>query len=230
MYHSIDVNPQKGDRLTVTPEAFERQMRFFKEHKYNVISLEDAADIIKNKKKAPPRTVVVTFDDGYKNNYTYAFPVLKKYNFPATIFVVINDMGYLGGIGLSWDEILAMQASNLITIGSHTFTHPLLTEVTSSSERLKNEIEGSKIALEAKLGRKVNSFCYPAGRFNEKIKQVVIEAGYKAAVVTNPGNKIFDDDVFAIKRLRISQNCDNLFIFWVETSGYYNFMRELNHK
>ncbi len=229
MYHSIDLNPQKEDRLTVPPEVFERQMRFLKEHNYNVITLEEAADIIKNKRKAPAGAIVITFDDGYKNNYTYAFPILKKYNFPATVFVIVNEMNDPAGVCLSWDDISAMQASGLITIGSHTFTHPLLTELTSQ-ERIKNEIAGSKIALEEKLGREVNAFCYPAGRFNEKIKQVVIDAGYQVAVATNPGKKSSDDDIFAFKRLRISRNCDNLFVFWVETSGYYNFMREIRHK
>jgi len=229
MYHSIDLSQSKEVLLTVTPEVFERQMRFLKEHNYQVITLEEVADIIKNKKKVPARAVAITFDDGYKNNYTYAFPVLKKYNFPATIFVIINEMGAPAGNSLTWDDILSMQASGLITIGSHTLTHPLLTELTSA-ERIKNEIEGSKKALEEKLGREVNTFCYPAGRFNGKIRQVVIDAGYKVAVVTNPGKKTSDSDIFAIKRLRISRNCDNLFVFWIETSGYYNFIRELNHK
>ena len=229
MYHSVDLNPSKEDRLTLSPEVFDKQMRFLKEHNYNVITLEEVADIIRNKKKAPARAIAITFDDGYKNNYTYAFPVLKKYNFPATIFVIINEIGRPAGDRLSWDNISAMQASGLVAIGSHTFTHPLLTELVSQEE-IKYEIEGSKKALEEKLGREVSIFSYPSGRFNEKVRQAVIDAGYKIAVATNPGKKFSDSDIFAIKRLRISQNCDNLFIFWVETSGYYNLMRENRYK
>lgn len=229
MYHSIDLSPDRENRLIVPPEVFDRQMRFLKENHYNVISLEEAADIVRNKKKAPARAVAITFDDGLENNYVNAFPILKKYNFPATIFVIAGFVEKTGEETLSWNQIMEMQASGLVTIGSHSLTHPLLTEVTSP-ERLKSEVEDSKRILEEKLGKKVNTFCYPAGRFNEKVRQAVVDAGYKAAVVTNPGRKIPDDDVFLMKRLRISRNCDNLFVFWVETSGYYNLIRERNHK
>jgi hypothetical protein len=84
--------------------------------------------------------------------------------------------------------------------------------------------------LEEKLGRPISAFSYPEGRFNNKIKQLVMYAGYTVAVATNPGKRFANDDIFALKRLRISANCNNLFIYWVETSGYYNFMRERRHK
>jgi len=229
MYHSINPNAQKDNRLVITPQAFARQMRFLKKHNYNVITLEKAADIIKNKKKAPANTIVLTFDDGYKDNYTYAFPILKKYGFPATLFIIIDEVGRPEGDMVSWDDIYAMQASGLVTIGSHTFRHPYLIDLTSR-EDIRREIQDSKKVLEIKLGRKVDAFCYPAGRFNKEIRQIVIDSGYKIAVATNPGKEIPDDDVFALKRLRISQNCANLFIFWIETSGYYNLIRENRKK
>lgn len=225
MYHSVTPQATRENRISITVKAFERQMRFLKEHNYNVVTLETARDFIKNKNKIPARTVAITFDDGYKDNYTYAFPILKKYNFPATIFIIINEVGRLAGDRLSWNQIRAMQDSGLISIGSHTFNHPILTEV-NSSQQLKNEIFDSKTALEERLGRKITIFSYPSGRFNAKVRQLVIEAGYQMAVATNPGNKYPNDDIFALKRLRISENAGNLFIFWVETSGFYNFMRE----
>jgi peptidoglycan/xylan/chitin deacetylase (PgdA/CDA1 family) len=229
MYHSISPNAQKDDRLTITPETFKRQMDFLKKHRYNVITLKEAVNIIKNKKKAPYHTIALTFDDGYKNNYTYAFPVLKEYNFPATLFIIVNEVGRSQGDRVSWDDIKIMQASGLITIGSHTLNHSYLIDL-ASQEEITNEVRDSKKALEEKLGCKIDVFSYPAGRFNEKIRQVVIDAGYKFAVATNPGKKIPDDDIFAVKRLRISRNCENLFVFWVETSGYYNLMRENRSK
>lgn len=225
MYHSINPHIQKEDRLAITPEMFRKQMRFLRDRHYNVITLGEAADIIRDKKKAPRRTVAITFDDGYKDNYTYAFPVLKEYNFPATMFIIVNEVGREQGDRVSWDDLKAMQASGLVSIGSHTLNHPYLVDLSSQDEVTK-EVRDSKKILEEKLGRKADAFCYPAGRFNEKIRQVVIDSGYKFAVATNPGKKVPDDDIFAIKRLRISQNCANLFVFWVETSGYYNFMRE----
>ncbi len=225
MYHSINPDTQNNSLLVVTPDNFRRQMRFLKEHHYNVVSLEAAADFIKNKKRPPARAIAITFDDGFKDNYTYVLPILKEYNFPATIFIVVNEVGLPPENRLSWDEIHTMQESGLVTFGSHTVSHPNLKGVTSP-EVIKNEIQGSKNILEEKLGRKVETFSYPAGRFTKSARQAVIDAGYKLAVVTSPGKRIPDDDIFLIKRLRISKNCNNLFIFWVETSGYYNLMRE----
>lgn len=225
MYHSINPDRQNNSLLVVTPENFRRQMRFLKEHHYNVVSLEEAADFISNKKRPPPRTIAITLDDGYKDNYTYAFPILKEYNLPATIFIVVNEVGTPVDQRLSWDQIQTLQKSGLITFGSHTLNHPNLAAI-SSAETLKNEIQGSKKILEEKLRRGVETFSYPSGRFSKASRQAVIDAGYKLAVATNPGKRIPDDDIFVIKRIRISKNCNNLFIFWIETSGYYNFMRE----
>ncbi|MDD2679413.1 MAG: polysaccharide deacetylase family protein [Candidatus Omnitrophica bacterium] len=230
MYHSVSPEPNPYMKLlTVKPETFRRQMRFLKERHYNVVPLVEIADLIKNNKKIPPRTLAITFDDGFKDNYTYAFPMLKEYNFPATIFVVINEIGRPEQDRLSWDDIAVMQASGLITFGVHTLTHPYLPGATSQAA-LQKEIAGSKKILEEKLGRKADSFCYPGGRFDAKSRQAVIAAGYSVAVASNPGKRFADNDVFALKRIRISENCANLFIFWVETSGYYNFMRESKYK
>jgi len=226
MYHSVSPKPNPSiELLIVKPETFRRQMRFLKEHNYNVVPLSEIADLIKNNKKIPPRTLAITFDDGYKDNYTYAFPILKEYNFPATVFVIVNEIDRPQQDRLSWEEMAVMQASGLVTFGVHTLTHPYLPEITSPAV-LKKEIEDPKKILEDKLGRKVDSFCYPGGRFDAKSRQAVIATGYSLATASNPGRRFSDQDLFALKRIRISENCSNLFIFWVETSGYYNFMRE----
>lgn len=228
MYHSI--NPKSNpamSRLIVSVQSFERQMHFLKKHNYNILSLESVADLIRNKKKIPPHTIAITFDDGYKDNYAYAFPILKKYHLPATIFIIVNEVGRPDR--LSWDEIKIMQDSGIITMGSHAIGPEPLINIKSESE-LKNQIFNAKKILEEKLLREVNLFSYPEGRFNDKIRQLVIEAGYKAAVATSPGKKFANDDIFALKRLRISPTANNLFVFWIETSGYYNFIREHRHK
>jgi len=92
------------------------------------------------------------------------------------------------------------------------------------------ELADSKRMLESRLGKSVDYLCYPLGAHDDRIKELVKEAGYKAAVATNPGRFKPADDIFAIKRVRISRSSDNLFVFWIETSGYYNFMREHRHK
>lgn len=222
MYHSISV-PAPAKRRVVSIQSFERQMRFLKNHRYNVLPLEELAVLIKDKKKIPPRTLAITFDDGYKNNYNFAFPILKRYNLPATVFVIINEVNRPDR--LSWKEIRAMQNSGIITFGSHTLGPQPLTDIKSEAE-LKSQIFNSKKILEDKLGRPVNMFSYPGGRFNAKIRELVMEAGYKLAVTTSPGKKFPDDDLLALKRLRISSTSDSLFVFWIETTGFYTFIKE----
>ena len=230
MYHSVSYvyNPVMN-RLIVSPKTFERQMGFLKKHNYNVLSLEKAADIIKNKKDFPPRSVVITLDDGYKDNYVYAYPILKKYNLPATIFVIINEIGRPGNDRLSWEEIKEMSDSGIISIGSHCLGPEPLVNI-KSEEEVRKEIFYSKKILEQKLGKRVLCFSYPEGMFNPQIKDLVKQAGYHVAVATSPGRQSADDDMFALKRLRISENAANLFIFWFESSGIYTYLKERKKK
>ena len=225
MYHSVSPLVEKNDRLKITPDNFDRQMHFLRAQRYNIITLEEVADLLRNNKKIPARTIAVTFDDGYRDNYTYAYPILKKYRIPATIFIIVSEVGRVQGDRLFWNKIKDMQSSGLITLGSHTFNHPWLPEV-ASDDILKNEIMGSKKVLEDKIGAKVNSFCYPGGRLNAKIKKTVIDSGYKVAVATKAKGMLSNTDIFALRRIRVSQSSNNLFIFWAQTSGYYNVFQE----
>jgi len=226
MYHSI--NPRQDPcikSLIVSPQIFERQMRFLKSYRYNVVTLEVLAGLIKNKKKIPPRTLALTFDDGYKDNYTYAFPVLKKYNLPATIFIITNEVGRPQNDRLGWDEIKQMRDSGIISFGSHCLGPETLVNIKSEDD-VSREIFDSKMILEEQLGQEVVAFSYPEGRFTTRIRQLVMDAGYKLAVVTSPGKKIASDDVFTLKRLRISSHAGNLAVFWFEASGIYTFIKE----
>ena len=119
-----------------------------------------------------------------------------------------------------------MQESGLITIGSHTIGPEPLINIKSEDE-LKKQIFDSKKILEEKLGRPANLFSYPGGFFNKHIKDLVIAAGYKGAVATSPGKRYPNNDIFALKRLRISESTRNLFVFWFEITGYYKFTQEI---
>jgi len=226
MYHQVLPGAKYEYRLAVSVDTLERQMRFLKRHRYNVITVEELADLIRQKVKIPPRTVAITFDDGYADNYTYAFPILKKYKIPAAFFVITEEIGNAQKKKFGWEEIKEMQDSGVVFFGSHAVGPEPLVNLKSDDE-IKRQIFESKRILEEKLGREVTVFSYPEGGFNAKIRQLVIDAGYKAAVATNPGRDYPDDDVFALKRLRISENAGNLFVFWVESSGLYTFMKEL---
>jgi peptidoglycan/xylan/chitin deacetylase (PgdA/CDA1 family) len=225
-YHSVNpVIEKERNRLIVTPDTFERQMRFLQKHHYNVILVEELARLTKEKKRIPHKTLAITFDDGYKDNYTYAFPILKKYNIPATIFLIINEIGRRENDRLNWQQILTMQESGLINFGSHCLGPEPLVNIKSDA-LLRKEIFDSKKILEGKLNKQIKIFSYPGGFFNDRIRQLVKEAGYDYALTTNPGRKVLDNDIFALKRIRISETGRNLFTFFIQVSGYYNFIRE----
>lgn len=229
MYHSVYPDAPYSNRLAVSTGTFERQMRFLREHRYNVIGLADLAQLTSDKKRIPARTVAITLDDGYMDNYTYAFPILKRYNIPVTVFLIVQEIGRPAGDRLSWEKIKFMQESGLVTIGSHAIGPEPLVNITSREE-VRRQVFSSKKALEERLGSPVTLFSYPEGMFNPEIRTFVIEAGYRAAVATRPGRGYPSNDCFALKRLRISENAANMFVFWVETSGYYTFFKERRRK
>ena len=118
-----------------------------------------------------------------------------------------------------------MQASGLITFGSHGLGPEPLVNL-KSEEELKREIFVSRQALREKLGVEVRVFSYPEGRFNPRIRQLVREAGYSFAVATSPGRNYPADDIFALKRVRVSAKSRNLLLFWLQASGYYIYFKE----
>lgn len=223
MYHSVDEKAQQT-KLSVCPASFDRQMKFLSERNYNVVTLQELVDITEKGRGFSSKTVAITFDDGYENNYTCVFPVIKKYNIPVTIFVVMDKVGREGY--LSWRQIREMTESGLVSVGSHTFNHTYLPDV-SDKGRLRIEIFKSKQLLQMLTGQENIFFSYPLGGFNEKIRKLAIEAGYAGACATNPGGKYPDNDIYAIKRVRVSRTSDNLFVFWIESSGYYTFIKEI---
>jgi peptidoglycan/xylan/chitin deacetylase (PgdA/CDA1 family) len=220
MYHRID-DKAALSKLSVTPGSFRSHMEFLKRHNYNVVHLADLPDMI-GRGNIPHKTIAITFDDGYENNYLNAYPVLKELDLPATIFIspgLIGQDEYL-----TWDQVVEMSESGVITIGSHSMTHRHLPSITE--HRLDIEIFDSKRAIESHIRKEVNTFSYPIGGFNEHVQDKVRKAGYEIAVATNPGKNYPKHDLFAMKRVRISRTSDNLLAFWIETSGFYTWIKE----
>lgn len=224
MYHKIDGN-SAASRLSVSPESFERQMKFLKAHRYNVVRLEDLADMVKDE-RFTAKTIAITFDDGYEDNYRDAYPVLKRLGLPAAIFIIPAMIGADGY--LTWDQVTEMSESGVISIGSHSMTHAWLPD--QPNQKLDIEIVASKRSIESHLTKDVGAFSYPSGGFNQNVRDKVIRAGYKIAVTTNPGKKYPKHDLFAMKRLRISSTSDNLFVFWFEITGFYTWIKEHRDK
>ncbi len=221
MYHNIDQN-WKESKLSVSPQSFKRQMEFLVRNKYNIISLHKLKKLQESGKPIPYKTVAITFDDGYENNYTNGFDVLNKHNIPAAVFVVVDKIGKSGY--MNWRQIEEM-AENNIEIGSHTLSECYLPSIKDEAQ-LKREIYDSKRIIKKRIPEAGDFIAYCSGGFNEKIRQVVIDAGYDGACATNPGKDYPDDDMYAIKRIRISRTSDNLFVFWIETSGFYTWIKE----
>lgn len=222
-YHYI--NNDQGSSLFVRPENFERQMKYLKQHQYHVISLDEFIEGRRQGKSFPRNTVVITFDDGREDNYTAAYPILKKYGFPATIFVITGRVGttYDGADYLKWEQIEEM-ARNGIDFGSHTQNHRYLPEA-SLEERIR-ELDDSKQELEEHIGKSVRHFCYPAGGFTDETMEAVQAAGYHSAVTTNRGFKRHHDNLYSFRRVKIT-NSDGVkpLHFRMKLSGYYYLLR-----
>jgi peptidoglycan/xylan/chitin deacetylase (PgdA/CDA1 family) len=226
MYHKV--SPGKEEKYRINPERFASQMEYLSGKGYQTISPDDLLEFVnpvrsprpgrgrrfkrltsngvKEGKVLPERAVLITFDDGYRNNFTYAYPILKKYNFRVTIFLVTQYIGKKNGWGkgdeeiLSWDEIEEMKRKGF-SFGSHTRTHPNLLEL--SQNKILSEIRDSKRILEEKLGEQVNFFAYPYGKFNPRIVEMVKRAGYLGALSTLPGKNGVGEDSFLLRRILI---------------------------
>lgn len=207
-YHKVN-DQCELDVLSVPAKLFKEQMLFLAKRGYTTLCLDDLPLYYAGKLPLPNKPVVITFDDGHKDNYTYVYPVLKKYGFTATIFLISRLMGKEAIWEeankreethplLSWEEAREMSQDG-ITFGSHTCTHPHLTEV--SPEQARCEITESKREIESGLKRPVNFFCYPFGDFNEQIRQMVKEAGYLGACTVSVGLNEVGDDLYSLKRI-----------------------------
>jgi peptidoglycan/xylan/chitin deacetylase (PgdA/CDA1 family) len=248
--------------ISVSPEVFEEEVKYCKKY-FSLIDFQQLKDVLESKIILPSNPLIITFDDGYRDNYTYAFPILKKYNVPATIFLTVDYIGtdrvfwwdevsyYMKNSGyylkedvdrvlrllknmsnkervkkieelknkakielsvdrqiLNWEEIEEM-CNNRIEFGSHTMTHPVLSQL-KNKDGVTYEIEKSKEVLEDKLSKEIIAFSYPVGginAFNEDIKEGVKKAGYYFAVTYTNGINYLNNgiDRYALNRLHLDQ-------------------------
>jgi peptidoglycan/xylan/chitin deacetylase (PgdA/CDA1 family) len=211
MYHNIDI-PPKGARipnLYVTPRMFRFQMWYLTFAGFKVLSLPDLLESVAAGNKTDNR-VAITFDDGYRDFYMNAYPVLKHYGYPSTVYVVSGLVGqenvwdaYQENVAkpmMDWDMIRDV-SRNGVAIGSHTKTHPQLTIL--SAPMLEEELRQSKKALEEHLSQPVDHFCYPYGDHNAAVKEAVRQAGYRTAVTTLRGHVPEGCDPFSLRRIPI---------------------------
>ena len=226
-YHRIRDDAEDSE-ISVKIKNFENQIQHLKKN-FDIIPLQELIRCIENRFPITNDSAVITFDDGYKDNYQNAYPVLKKNNLPGTIFLISSLIGKNSDM-LSLDEINEMNKHN-ISFGSHTVTHRILSEI--DTDLAKSEIKKSKESLQNLLKQKIEFFAYPVGKkrhFNEAAKAAIKRCGYKAALTTINGSADASRDLFEIKRVGI-RNCP-LFVFKVRVSGLFEsgpvfFIRKL---
>lgn len=181
MYHSILTEKNNAARLP--PESFQSQMKWLHDNGYKTLTLDEFYADYAAKKGFPQNFVVLTFDDGYFDNFTNAYPVLKKYGFHATIFMISGDIGKPGY--LTADQIKQMSASGTVDIECHTLSHPNLDGLPYQNQLA--ELSQSKTALEKLTGRPVNYIAYPSGKYNEDTLKAARSTGYRLAFKMSGG-------------------------------------------
>ncbi|WP_242953964.1 polysaccharide deacetylase family protein [Clostridium felsineum] len=203
MYHEID--DSKGINLMkVNKEAFKQQMKYLKDNKYNTLTIDEFYDCIVNNKKVPSKSVLITFDDGYEDDYKNVYPILKKYNFHATMFIIT---GYLdkGTVYLKSNEVKEM-SDNGIDIEGHTVSHPYLDKLTYNNQ-LK-QLEESKIKLENVCKKTVRFIAYPYGAYNKDTINAEKKLGYIMGFTTNGKWANLSKGVYALNRIYIFPQYD----------------------
>jgi peptidoglycan/xylan/chitin deacetylase (PgdA/CDA1 family) len=204
MYHYISIPPEDADKyrldLSVSPEAFREQMSYLHQQGYNTIDLYDLSRAIANQQELPHKPIIITLDDGYRDNYENAFPVLREFGMTATFFVVTDfiDQGHPGY--MTWAMIDEMASSGM-RIEPHSKSHPDLSD--QDREFVIYQLLGSRETLEAYLGYRPRYFAYPSGRYDDQVLDVIEELDYWGAVTTSGGIWHGFNDRFEWTRVRV---------------------------
>ena len=238
-YHRL-VDKIRYPGTEITPAAFEAEMKELKDKGITVISMQDLLAWKRGEKNIPPRCAVVTFDDGWKSQYEVAWPIMKKYGYPFTLFIYTEGVrgGTLGGgEAITWEQLADLR-DNGVDIQAHTATHQDLREghtvlvIEPGGKRSKkkltgadyekwmqNEVVGSKELLEQRLGIKVNCFAVPFGNYNDHVKELARNSGYDAMFTVYGQPITFTSPMDAIGRYAIEANKPKVFADAVSMIG-----------
>jgi peptidoglycan/xylan/chitin deacetylase (PgdA/CDA1 family) len=202
MYHHVGETPPGADDiragLTVSEDKFREQMDYLASNGYHPVSEADLFKALFYGDELPPHAVMLTFDDGYEDNYRVAAPVLESHGFPATFFIITGSVG--GGERMDWDQIRELDRKGM-DIGSHTVSHPDLSIISLADA--KEELQQSQKDIAEKLGHPVYWLSYPAGAYDPDVLALARESGYLLAVTTDPGEHHSSDAPLEIQRYRI---------------------------
>ena len=230
-YHRL-VDKVRYPGTEITPAAFEAQMKELKDKGITVISMQDFLACKRGEKNIPPRSAIVTFDDGWKSQYEVAWPIMKKYGYPFTLFIYTEGVrgGALGGgEAITWEQLADLR-DNGVDIQAHSATHQDLREghnvlvIEPGGKRTKkkltgadyekwiqNEVVASKELLEQRLGIKVNCFAVPFGNYNDHVKELARNSGYDAMFTVYGQPITFTSPMDSIGRYAIEANKPKVF-------------------
>jgi peptidoglycan/xylan/chitin deacetylase (PgdA/CDA1 family) len=236
MYHSISDDPEPGRsayyKVCTTPQRFEQQMRWLAEDGCRGVSLEAGLTWLDSGSPATQaKPVAITFDDGFRDFHTAAFPILRQHGFAATMFLATSYIAdrprqFQSRDCLSWGEVRELHAAG-IEIGSHTASHPKLVELTEP--QIEFELRESKAAIENRLGGRVSSFAYPYAfpqanvQFVVSFQQTLTRLGYRSCVTTEVGRARAGDTPLALKRLPMN-DADDAALLRAKLAGAYDWL------
>ena len=204
MYHYVSEPPPGADAirrdLSVPPERFRKHLQYLSDAGYTTITLRDLVLALQTGYHLPEKPVLLTFDDGYRDAYACAFPILKEFDFVGTFFLVTGFIDEGRPEHVSWDQVIEMNAAGM-DMEAHGHTHTDLRD--RSVEYLVWQVLGAKEAIEARTRKPVHFFCYPSGKYDEQVIRVLKSAHYWAAVTVDPGVEHRSDRLFELRRIRV---------------------------
>ncbi|WP_315119172.1 polysaccharide deacetylase family protein [uncultured Clostridium sp.] len=197
MYHSIGY--EKNNGLRMPEQQFREQMKYIKDNGYTTLTMDELYSFFTENKPIPKKSLVITFDDGYLDNYKYAYPILKEFDLKATIFVIASNIDK-DNRSMNSQQLKELQA-NGIDIQSHTLNHEELNKL--SYEKQLQTLKESKEIIEKALDKKVNYIAYPYGRYNEDTIRAVKDAGYTMGFATGGRVSRKNNGIYTLRRIGV---------------------------
>ena len=202
----------KTSKLNVTPAAFEQQMEWLARNGYTVVTLARLARFLEGKEALPAKSVAITIDDGYRSSYEIAYPILRKYGFPATVFLYTDFVG--ASDAMSWAQMKDMTSSGLVTIQPHSKSHANLTQRLPNEtdaryrDRIRREVDAPVTVIKERLAEPIFAFAYPYGDVNEYVVDLLVKDSVGQGVTVTPGGNPFYAYPYMLRRTMIFGNDD----------------------
>jgi peptidoglycan/xylan/chitin deacetylase (PgdA/CDA1 family) len=204
MYHYISIPPAGADAvrrdLSVSPQVFAEQLQYLKDNGYQSISLDDLNRHLQLGDPLPEKPIILTFDDGYRDNYEFAFPLLVKYGFTGAFFLVTEPIDKGDDAYLTWPQVALMSRMGM-DMEPHSYTHPDLSG--QPLDYVVWQVIGSKEAIEERTGKTCRFFAYPSGQYDQQVVDVLRSAYFWGALASRAGTEHSSDGMFDLARVRV---------------------------